>query len=314
MRTPRRVRLVRWWGRRETIGAVPPFVAYFRVYEPLIAFERARQQHWRRYLAAGRAVPQLGGPTRQRRMVLAALGAGWTRLPELPDDAYVITDGEATLVCPWDLRVQVAQGALSARQGVPGEIADAFVPPALTGTAERVMAEWAAAADPLGESVRPGGRGSGSPLTHDQLLHEQTSPWSVPPRWFAFVEHDERRVALSAGERHLRYRTSIARARRRAHRTLAVLRKAVGEHAPITASVESDVRWLEEFHPRSVVELDYGGLVHLMGDRELLDDDSPRLVADTLVALSRGDVQAAGELYSRLLERWRTVQLRERRN
>lgn len=289
---------------------MPPFAAYLRVYEPLIAFERARQQHWRRYLAAERAVPQSLGPARQRQTVLEALGAGWTQLPELPDDAYVLNDGDVTLVCPWDLRVQVAQGVLSARRGVPEALADAFVPPALTAVAERVMADWRTAADPLGDL-----RGGNAALTeHDQLLHELVSGWVVPARWFAFVEYDERRAALAASERHVRYRTSMARARRRAHRALAVMRRTVGENAPMTLAMETDARWLEKFHPRSVVELDYGGLVYLMGDRELLDDDSPRVVADTLAALSRGDASAAGELYSDLLERWRKIQLRERRN
>lgn len=298
----------------DSIGLVPPFAAYLRVYEPLIAFERARQLHWRQYLAAGRAVPQVAGPGRQREMVIAALGAGGTRLPVMPDEAYVLTDGEATLVCPWDLRIQVAHGALNAREGLPEDIADAFVPPALTTVAETAVAEWKAAADPLGEAVRTSTRATGSPLTHDQLLHEQISGWAVPARWFAFFEYDERRVTLSPPGRFLRYRTPIARARRRAHRALAVLRRAIGERAPITTAVEGDVRWLEEFHPRSVVELDYGRLALLMGDRELLDDDSPQLVADTMAALGRHDPSAASELYTRLLDRWRTVQMRERWN
>ncbi len=292
---------------------MPPFAAYLRVYEPLIAFERARQQHWRRYLTAERAVPQSVGPRQQRRAVLQALGAGWTKLPVLPDDAYVLTEQDMVLVCPWDLRIQVAQGALSARHGVPAAIADAFVPPALTGAAEQAVSEWTTAANPLGD--RPAvGSGEGSALSHDQLLHELVSGWSIPARWFAFVEYDERQVTLAADDRHLRYRTSMAKARRRAHRTLAVLRRTIGETAPITAAAESDVRWLEEFHPRSVVELDYGGLAYLLGDRELLDDDSPQIVADTVAALARDDAQKAGELYSHLIERWRKVQLRERRN
>ena len=33
--------------------------------------------------------------------------------------------------------------------------------------------------------------------------------------------------------------------------------------------VEQVGRWLEEFHPRSLVELDYGGLVHLLGAEAL---------------------------------------------
>lgn len=305
---------MRSWRSRDTIGAVPPFAAYLRVYEPLIAFDRARQQHWRRYVGAGRAVPQGAGPARQRLTVLSALGAGWTRLPELPDEAYVIVDGSTTLVCPWDLRVQVARGALGSRRGVPASIADAFIPPALTASAEQVVAEWSAAADQAGGAVRTGSHAAGSPLSHDRLLHEHSSGWEVPSRWFAFVEYDERRVALSEPDRHLRYRTSIARARRRGHRVLSAVRRALGSHSSLARTVERDVRWLEEFHPRSVVELDYGGLVYLLGDRTLLDDDSPQVVADAVAALARNDVQTAGELYSDLLERWRRVQLSERRN
>ena len=49
---------------------------------------------------------------------------------------------------------------------------------------------------------------------------------------------------------------------------LSVLRKSLGD-APITEAVEEGTRWLEEFHPRSVVELDYGGLVDLLSGRRL---------------------------------------------
>jgi hypothetical protein len=61
------------------------FAAYLRVYEPLTAFDRERQVYWRRYVKEGRAVGPLDGPGRQRTVVLEALGAGWTRLPDLPD-------------------------------------------------------------------------------------------------------------------------------------------------------------------------------------------------------------------------------------
>lgn len=285
--------------RRGTIGVVPPFAAYFRVYEPLVAFDRARQQYWRRYVTAGRGVTQSAGPGRQRQLVLEALGAGWTRLPQLPDEAYVITDEGATLICPWNLQIQVARAALSARDGVPPTIADAFVPPALVGASEQAVADW-----------RSAGRGLDAA---GPRLHEFSSGWAVPLRWFAFVEYDERRVSLTPGDRFLRYRTSMARARRRAHRALAALRRALPD-APMTEAVEAGARWLEEFHPRSVVELDYGGLAYLMPDRELLDDDSPRLVADALVALGRHDLTEAGRRYEELVERWRKVQLYERRN
>jgi hypothetical protein len=94
---------------------------------------------------------------------------------------------------------------------------------------------------------------------------------------------------------------------------LSVLRKSVGD-APINEAVEEAARWLEEFHPRSVVELDYGGLVELLPDDALDEDDSPGLVAAGLAALSRGNADAATEVYERLVARWRAVQLLERCN
>jgi hypothetical protein len=92
-----------------------------------------------------------------------------------------------------------------------------------------------------------------------------------------------------------------------------VLRKSVGD-VPITEAVEEGARWLEEFHPRSVVELDYGGLVDLLPDETLEEDDSPGLAAAGLAALSRGDADAATEAYEKLVARWRAIQLLERCN
>jgi hypothetical protein len=92
-----------------------------------------------------------------------------------------------------------------------------------------------------------------------------------------------------------------------------VLRRTLGE-APITAAVEETARWLEEFHPRSVVELDYGGLVNLLSDESLTEDDSPGLIAAGLAAVGRGEADSATSAYERLVERWRAVQLLERCN
>jgi hypothetical protein len=128
-----------------------------------------------------------------------------------------------------------------------------------------------------------------------------------------FVDLGERDLVSKDERRSLRYRTEISKARRRASRGLSVLRKSIGD-APITEAVEEAARWLEEFHPRSVVELDYGGLVDLIPDTDLEDDDSPGLVAAGLAALSRGDADAATEAYEKLVARWRAVQLLERCN
>jgi hypothetical protein len=67
-------------------------------------------------------------------------------------------------------------------------------------------------------------------------------------------------------------------------------------------------RWLEEFHPRSLVELDYGGLVHLLDDAELKQDESARDIADALAALAEGDAARAGGAYGRVTARMKALQ------
>ncbi|MFI1992595.1 hypothetical protein [Actinoplanes sp. NPDC020271] len=275
------------------------FASYLRIYEPLTAFDRERQVFWRRYAKEGRDLGPIEGPVRQRTAVLEALGAGWTRLPDLPDEAYVLEWDNSILVCPWNLRLRVAEAALNARDGVPAVLADAFVPPVLAGQAKAVVEDWRSGARVLEQGV--------------PRVHEQIATWGVPLRWFAFVDLEEREIALTGRRRTLRYRTEISKARRRAHRAVSVLRKSLGD-APITEAVEEGTRWLEEFHPRSVVELDYGGLVNLLPEDKLTGDDSPGLVAAGLSALSRGDADAAGEAYEKLVARWRSVQLLERCN
>jgi hypothetical protein len=280
--------------------AVPTlFASYLRVYEPLSAFDRQAQVYWRRYVHEGRAVTPMEGPGRQRTAVIEALGAGWTRLPDLPNEAYVLQSDDRTLICPWNLRVRVAEAALEARDGVPPVLADAFVPPVLVGLAQAVISDWNSGARVLEY---------GAPRQHEQI-----STWSVPLRWFVLVDTEEREVSLDAPGRALRYRTEISKARRRAHRALSVLRRTVGD-VPISEAVEESARWLEEFHPRSVVELDYGGLASVLPDEALLGDDSPALVSEGLAALAKGDADAATVAYEQLVERWRAIQLLERCN
>jgi hypothetical protein len=155
----------------------------------------------------------------------------------------------------------------------------------------------------------------------------QAHRWTVPVRWFVLFDREERRLQLGpiatdprgdfgfGGEyggaaegvtisRSLVYRTAMSQARRRVARALQVLRKALPD-GPTVPSVEALGRWLEEFHPRSLVELDYLGLVDLCADAELRSDDSAGDVAEALAALHRGDTKLATEAYDRVTERWR---------
>ncbi|MBN1173114.1 MAG: hypothetical protein JXA67_13155 [Micromonosporaceae bacterium] len=275
------------------------FASYLRVYEPLVAFDRERQRYWRRYVREGRAVAPLEGAQRQRTAVLEALGAGWTRLPDLPDDAYALESDDMLLICPWNLRVRVAEAALTVRDGVPTVLADAFVPPVFAGLAKSVVDDWR----------------SGSRVLDHGLprVHEQVATWTVPLRWFAFFESTERSLSFRPENRFVRYRTEIAKGLRRASRARAVLQRGLGDTS-ILIGIEETAAWLGEFHPYSVVELDYGGLVDLLSDDAVQDDDSPDLVSETLSKIACGDQEAAVAAYERLVDRWQAVQLLERSN
>lgn len=275
------------------------FASYLRVYEPLVAFDRQRQRYWRRYAEQGMAIAPQDGPDRQLALVLEAIGPHWTRLPDLPEEAYVLESDETLLICPWNLRVRVAEAALQARDGVPRVLADAFVPPAFADLAKSVVRDW-----------RSSGRDPDSGVPR---VHERASAWGVPLRWFACFGEAERVIALTGQRRIVHYRTELFRARRRVNRAASLLRRTVGG-SEVTEAVEEIQRWLEVFHPRSVVELDYGGLVDLLPDDALLADDSPALVARGLAAVADGDSTRAASAYEQLVERWRAVQSLERCN
>jgi hypothetical protein len=79
------------------------------------------------------------------------------------------------------------------------------------------------------------------------------------------------------------------------------------EDGPVVDGVEQLGRWLEEFHPHSIVELDYGGLVHLLDDEELRADDSAEDLAEAVAALGRADADGVAAAYERVVNRWRVI-------
>ena len=82
----------------------------------------------------------------------------------------------------------------------------------------------------------------------------------------------------------------------------------------VVEGVEDLGRWLEEFHPRSLVELDYGGLVHLLDDAELTQDESARDMAEALRQLADGDGDGAAQAYERMTARMKALQAVETAN
>ncbi|GAA2344059.1 hypothetical protein OKJ48_36190 [Streptomyces kunmingensis] len=280
-----------------------PYASYLRVYEPLAAFPQPERGHWERYAKRERR------PSYQDELRRSL--ADLLPTPPIPvpvhesDDAFVIEAEGVLCVCPWRTRLRGWQ----ALDELPGELSapvlDAVLPPVVRRQASDDYERWLE----RNPDARPWIR---------------TSTWQVPLNWFVLVSDEEREYegkadgddANGAGEGEgprLRYRTPMVQARRRVARGLRTLRDAV-EEGPLIEGLVDVGRWLEEFHPRSYVELDYGGLVHILPPDLLDEDHSAADVAEGIEALRRGDEAGASEAYARLVERWRAVRDRRHAN
>lgn len=287
------------------------YAAHLRVYEPLGAFDEDQRRGWTSYVDAG-------PPSRSMLMALEhekALAAACAVPPRVDigtdtEHAYVRHLDGLTYVCPWRLQLRAWEALEDFSSLLPEELAEAFLPPATLLAAELEHDSWIS----TNPAVSPGIR---------------SSTWSIPLPWFALFEPEERRLVLGerrgAGaqtpgmlaqtglDRALVYLTAMSRARRRAARGLHVVRR-VFDDGPAVEALDELGRWLEDFHPHSLVELDYGGLVHLMDDETLSADDSVGDVAAALDDLSRGDAASYGARYEEITARWRVIAALEHAN
>ncbi|MFC4515991.1 MULTISPECIES: hypothetical protein [Streptomyces] len=276
-----------------------PYAAYLRVYEPLAAFPEPERSHWLRY-ARRESLP--GAQDELRRSLADLLPTPPVPVPvHESGDAFVAVVDGVVCVCPWRTRLRGWLALRELTERFPPPVLDAVLPPVVRRQAAADHERWAA----RNPDARPWIR---------------TATWQVPLRWFVLFSDEEREYGKSVPEGPqgpegggglvLRYRTPMVQARRRVARGLRTLRDAMEEGPLIDGLVEVG-RWLEEFHPRSLVELDYGGLVHMVPEAQLAEDHSAADTADGLAALRAGDGARAGAAYERLTERWRAVRDRQ---
>jgi hypothetical protein len=275
-------------------SVIVPYAAYLRVYEPLAAFPDDERAHWTRYAR------RPDRPTYQdelRRSLADLLPTPPVAVPVHESaDAFVAEVDGVVCVCPWRTRLRGWQALGELAEDFPEPVLDALIPPVVRRQSAQDYERWLE----RNPDARPWIR---------------TATWQVPINWFVLVSDAEREYDGGDGEGAaapvLRYRTPMVQARRRVARGLRALREAVSE-GPLIDGLVDVGRWLEEFHPRSLVELDYGGLVHALPAGELEADHSAADVAEGIEALRHGDGGAAGAAYGRLVERWRAV--RDRRS
>jgi hypothetical protein len=314
---------------------VRPYAAYLRVYEPLSAFSDAEGRYWAEYAASAQRPRRAAALDAEQAEALGRLIA--TPPIAAPQresgHAYVRWADGITYICPWQTRLRSWLELARLRSTVRPLLATAFA----AGQADDALRDFAC------------WQGQSSSLR----VFIQSCTWAVPPGWFVPFAPEERWLVLggasetdgqgpaatAAATRTLIYATAMSQARRRVARALNALRRTSGDAltsppgaagggedtpesggrddpGPWQATVEiAQVgRWLEEFHPHSVVELDYGGLVHLLDDDSLRADQSAAEVSAAISASREGQPDLASVLYQRLRSRWQALESLEAAN
>jgi len=290
---------------------VLPYAAYLRVYEPLSAFPGPDARRWAMYAAspdrprwAGALAAEQAAALRRLVSVPQVMAPEWES-----SDAYVRRADGVTYICPWQIRLRSWLGLARLRVTAPQLWSAATTP----GAAGAAVSGFARAQDQA-TSLR---------------IHIQVRTWSVPPAWFVPFAPGERWLVLGAAgdpgdggrataapARTLVYATAMARARRRLRLALDAFRRA---GTPTAAALADDAarrvmteleqidRWLEEFHPDALVELDYGGLVNLLDDGALRADQSVAEVSAAIGALTSGELEMATAMFGRVARRWEAL-------
>ena len=263
--------------RHRPWSASVPYRTSLRVYEPDGAVGWAEA-------ADPEAVPTTDEPLAAFRRLI---GTPPTVAPAAASGAaYLLTAGRQRFWCPVDERQRCWAALKAARSDGAGLLRASF--PA------HVLVE-AEADDDAWSARHP-----------DTVPHIRTSSWHVPIRWFVAFEESERVVERGA-EPSVVYRTTMVEARRRLSRTHALLRRTAPRDR-LTGAVRDLGAWVNEFHPRGVLELDYGGLVELLGLDEVAGDPSVASMRAVFAALGDGRDTDAWTRYRTVVDRWRSVQ------
>jgi hypothetical protein len=281
----------------------PPYLTSLRVLLPVDELPAHEQRRWAAYAASAPRRDEVAArqfATTVRRLA----GRPPVVIPPVEStDGIVVEVQGRRYVCPEQPRLRSWYGLRpDVGAALPGVQQPEVAVPAVPGGGVSPTVRDQAVAD-LASYVQRGG---------DVRLFSRTATWHVPLAWFVLFTPEERQLRLDVGERRsLRYLTEMSSARRRC----AIAQRTVRRHlddVPVVAEIERVGRWLEEFHPHCLVELDYAGLVELVDDVHLSGDDSAADVAAGLEALAEGDSATAAAAYQRLGTRWGRVALMSR--
>ena len=258
-----------------------PYVASLRIYEPLSAFEPADRLRWEN------VDPSNDSKNAEQRDAL--LRVATLQLPsQRPDGAHILDLDGIRYVAPWSTSVRTWASLNDFKSEIPSTVTPLFVSNSFE--------------EALEDSID---------FTASKVPHIISQTWIIPPRWFALFETHERIRGHNNDGAFVIMRTQIDKAVSRAKTTHSTVKSAFGE-GPVEQELLDLIDWLEMFLPKSMVELDYGGLadyleLSLAEEGGLEADTSIEDIQSSLAGLAVGDGALAGRGYERLVTRWRKV-------
>ena len=260
-----------------------PYVASLRVYEPIESFTGADQLRWSQL-----AITAPTSWDEQNRALTRVIKseAPNTKL----DGAHLLEHEGKRYIAPWSTTARCWAALDDFKFTYSPVIVNYFVPQSIA------------------ESIK-----ASAVEIEDKVSHILTCTWSIPPRWFALFNPDERLQGENEDGLFTIARTLISNAKTRARFTHEAVLGAFGQ-GPVEAEIGELISWLEIFDNLSIVELDYGGLANYLNN-SLIQGGQVALEADTsiedvntsIAGLASGDGALAASGYERLVARWRKV-------
>lgn len=271
--------LVKVAGRlRYRLTMVP--LAYLRAFEPLDELPSDDRTRWRAYVDRGDGITL--GTALQTEARIAAVRVLTGRDPAVAETALVRRVNGNTFICPIDLELRLAVARVTFREMLPSQVADSFV---AEEEARRALDSIASAA---------------------RAPHIREASWSVPLHWFVLFDPDERHFVdpPEAASPRLSYLTSATAAVTRLERAIELV-DTFFEDGEDVLNVLADLgEWLDDFHPASIVELDYGTVAGLVPKQALAADRTCEDLWHAIDRLAEGDLMSAAAFYGAARSRW----------
>jgi hypothetical protein len=251
------------------------------VYEPIEAFNPSERER----IKAG-----LRGEGGRDELDAAETGAALGRIVGGAGDPFPSDGSEFTRALTVNGTVLYCPSQLVLRSGLAAE--------SVINTAPRILAELMLPEDARERHQRRVDRIASE--TASPRINTRESLWGIPFSWFVLFQESDPTEVVEDGDhlRTVRIVAPWAKAIGRARFAVANLALAAPDMSMLD-ELTSLTEWLEEFHPDSAVELDYGRVA----DR-VFPDESCLDVRLGIECLAEGDLTGAAAAYRRLASRW----------